>query len=215
MTEILLRLQKEEPPPPSRQVPGLPPVVDAVMAHALEKDPARRYPTAAALGEDLDDVLASRQPRHAGAAGPGAARRPAPPPTTAPGLRPLLPDSDAFQTRTAADADAALALPAGKRVSLAFLSGPRSGEVYVVRHAAVLIGRQGAGGGAQIELDDAQVSRAHAILESRGTRFVLRDLQSTNGTTVGGRRILQQELEDRAEFEIGSSRVMLIVADAS
>jgi pSer/pThr/pTyr-binding forkhead associated (FHA) protein len=105
-------------------------------------------------------------------------------------------------------------LPVGKRVSLAFLTGPRSGEIYVLQHPAALIGRQGGGGGAHIELQDTEVSRAHAVLDCHGSRFVVRDLQSTNGTLVDGQRIRERELENRGEFQVGSSRIMLIVADA-
>jgi hypothetical protein len=43
--------------------------LETVLAHALEKDPARRYPTAAALADDLEALLAFR---------PIAARRPGP-----------------------------------------------------------------------------------------------------------------------------------------
>jgi hypothetical protein len=213
VTEILLRLQSEQPPPPSRAVPGLPPALDAVMARALEKDPARRYATAMQFGEDIDDVIASRPPRHARVAGPQP--NPSPAPARSPEGEPAqVGAGKAVQTRGAGKAIPGLTLPAGKRVSLAFLSGPRSGEVYVLSHPAVLIGRKGAGGGAQVELDDAQVSRAHALLECRGQRFVVRDLQSTNGTKVDGKRVLQQDLDDRSEIEIGSSRLMLVVADA-
>jgi TolB-like protein/Flp pilus assembly protein TadD len=47
---------EEPPPPPSSLRPQLPPAVDAVVARALEKDPDRRYPDAAALVDDLRRV---------------------------------------------------------------------------------------------------------------------------------------------------------------
>ncbi|HSB60864.1 MAG TPA: serine/threonine-protein kinase, partial [Vicinamibacteria bacterium] len=62
---ILMRVMKEDPPPPSRLVPGLPPGVDAVVGRALAKDPDRRYPDGRTLAEDVEDVLAGRPPRHA------------------------------------------------------------------------------------------------------------------------------------------------------
>lgn len=99
-------------------------------------------------------------------------------------------------------------------MSLAFLSGPRSGDVYVLEHPSVLIGREGGGAGAGIELADSQVSRAHAVFECHGSRCVVRDLESTNGTYVDAQRIREHELEDRAEFQVGSTRFMLILADA-
>jgi len=62
---ILHRVVYEEPEPPSRIVPGIPADVEQVLARALAKDPAQRYPTAEALAEDAEDVLAGRPPRHA------------------------------------------------------------------------------------------------------------------------------------------------------
>jgi hypothetical protein len=194
VSEVLTRLAHEEPTPPSRVVPSLPAGLDAIVALAVAKDPAKRYATASALAEDIEDLLAGRRPRHAVAQ---AASSP-----------------DAAKTRATGSSGAALTLPAGKRVSLAFLAGPRSGEVYVLQHPTVLIGREGAGGGAHIELADSQVSRAHAVLECHGLQFVVRDLESTNGTLVNGQRIRAQELQDRGEFEIGSTRFMLLLADA-
>jgi len=62
---IVHRVVYEEPEPPSRFVPGLPPEVERVLARALAKDPARRYPTAQAFAEDAEDLLAGQPPRHA------------------------------------------------------------------------------------------------------------------------------------------------------
>jgi predicted Ser/Thr protein kinase len=61
---IVHRVVYEEPDPPSGFVPGLPPDVERVLARALAKEPARRYPTAEAFAEDAEDVLAGRPPRH-------------------------------------------------------------------------------------------------------------------------------------------------------
>jgi serine/threonine-protein kinase len=212
VSEIVMSLARDEAAPPSSLVPGLPGSVDRVVALALAKDPARRYASAGALAEDIEDLLAGRAPRHAQRA--VAAGTPATSPPPRPAAPPVSASpADAARTRVAGSAGAALAFPPGKRVSLAFLSGPRSGDVYFLEHPAVLFGRQGAGGGAQVELPDSQVSRAHAMLECHGSRFVVRDLESRNGTFVNGQRIREHELEDRGEFQVGGSRMMLIVAD--
>jgi len=52
-------------PIPSLQglVPGIDPRLDAVCSRALEKDPARRYPTAAHFREELEAALEGLQPR--------------------------------------------------------------------------------------------------------------------------------------------------------
>ena len=62
---IVHRVVYEEPHPPSRLVRGLPADVERVLARALAKDPERRYPTAEAFAEDVEDILAGQPPRHA------------------------------------------------------------------------------------------------------------------------------------------------------
>ena len=64
---IVHRVVYEEPLPLSSFVQGLPAAVEPVIARALAKDPARRYPTAEAFAEDLEDILAGGHPRHAAA----------------------------------------------------------------------------------------------------------------------------------------------------
>jgi DNA-directed RNA polymerase subunit RPC12/RpoP len=105
-------------------------------------------------------------------------------------------------------------LPRRKRVSVAVLSGPRAGDVVVVDRPRLVIGRAHGGVGADLELDDSQVSRAHAAIERRGSRVVLQDLRSSNGTWLGEERIESREIEDRSEFRLGSTRLMLILTDS-
>ena len=92
---ILARVAKKDPPPPSKLVPGIPGVVDDVVARALAKETGQRYATAQMMAEDLEDVLAGERPRHRASWAPppradetvhsGAAGDPAEPtsPTTA------------------------------------------------------------------------------------------------------------------------------------
>jgi tetratricopeptide (TPR) repeat protein len=51
--ETLAQVKLNDPVPPSRVQPGLPRDVETICLHCLEKSPARRYPTAQALAEDL------------------------------------------------------------------------------------------------------------------------------------------------------------------
>ena len=55
-TEIIDRILHEVPPPPSRYTSGVPPLVDAIVARALEKDPVFRYQQAGDLARDLRQV---------------------------------------------------------------------------------------------------------------------------------------------------------------
>ncbi|MGE0453152.1 MAG: serine/threonine-protein kinase [Vicinamibacteria bacterium] len=75
---ILARILHDESAPPSSLVDGLPPALDAVLARTLAKAPEARYQSGRALGDDLDDVLAGRPPRHAGLGHAEAAPLPQP-----------------------------------------------------------------------------------------------------------------------------------------
>jgi serine/threonine-protein kinase len=48
---------EDDPAPPSRQAPGLPRAVDAVLMRGMAKDPAERWPSAAAFVDALDRAL--------------------------------------------------------------------------------------------------------------------------------------------------------------
>jgi serine/threonine protein kinase len=60
---ILASVAHADPVPPSRLVDA-PEAVDYLVARALAKTAAARYPDARSFGEDLDDVRAGRPPRH-------------------------------------------------------------------------------------------------------------------------------------------------------
>jgi len=62
--DIVDRVVRHDPPPPSRVVPGIPVYVDRVIGRAMAKDPVHRYPDAQTLAEDLEEVLAGRAPAH-------------------------------------------------------------------------------------------------------------------------------------------------------
>jgi serine/threonine protein kinase len=55
--ETLDQVRFAEPVPPSRLQPNLPRDLETIILACLRKDPARRYPAAAALAEDLDRFL--------------------------------------------------------------------------------------------------------------------------------------------------------------
>jgi serine/threonine-protein kinase len=61
-SETLERVKSQPPPPPSGLRPETPPELEAVCLKCLEKDPARRYPCAAALAEDLRLWAEGRRP---------------------------------------------------------------------------------------------------------------------------------------------------------
>lgn len=103
-------------------------------------------------------------------------------------------------------------LPVGIRLSLAVLTGPDAAAVYRIDKARMIIGRSNA----DIQLNDTEVSRAHAAIEVRDTQYLLEDLGSTNGTIVDGEKITEWiELQNHTEFQVGGTTLMLIVTDES
>src|SRR3954470_20688508 len=71
----------------------------------------------------------------------------------------------------------ALALPPGKLISLAVLSGPSKGIVYALKTPWVIIGRTSG----DLLINDANISRWHCAVEVKGEQIRVRDLDSTNG----------------------------------
>ncbi|MFZ2489865.1 MAG: FHA domain-containing protein [Thermoanaerobaculia bacterium] len=101
-------------------------------------------------------------------------------------------------------------MPPGRRISLAVLTGAAAATVHRIDKPQMTIGRAGA----DINIDDTEASRQHAMIEVRETSFRLIDLGSTNGTLVEGRKITEPvELTDKSEFQIGGTTLMLIVTD--
>jgi hypothetical protein len=87
--------------------------------------------------------------------------------------------------------------------SLRMVKGVPPDRVYSIEGAT----RVGRGEESEIVLVDPSVSRAHAILEIDGAQPVVRDLGSTNGTFVNGRRVSVEALRDGDELLFGNTRM--------
>ena len=86
-----------------------------------------------------------------------------------------------------------------------YLAIPDGDEVVVLPLGRLTrIGRRAA---ADIVLDDASVSRRHALVLDRGGAPVIADDRSLNGVYVNGRRIREARLQHGDEVQIGA-RVM-------
>jgi predicted Zn finger-like uncharacterized protein len=99
-----------------------------------------------------------------------------------------------------------LRLPSDQRLSLACISGPDSGRIFEIDKPRVVIGRANA----DIVVADIQCSRQHAAIEVMDEHTFVVDLNSTNGTYVNDQRVNRAELDNRTEFEIGTTTLMLI-----
>ncbi len=100
-----------------------------------------------------------------------------------------------------------LALPTNARIILTVISGPAKGNVYKMEKPRVVIGRTDA----DIVLNDTEVSRWHCSIEVKGKIVRLRDLDSTNGTYFEEERARVAELQNNAEFRVGSSIIRLTI----
>jgi hypothetical protein len=76
------------------------------------------------------------------------------------------------------------------------------GRQFAVAIGSTIIGR---GEGAQVRLADVGISRQHARLDYDGSRMVLTDLGSTNGTTVNGNRITAAALQHGDVIQLGTT----------
>jgi len=59
-----------------------------------------------------------------------------------------------------------------------------------------------------IRLADREVSKDHAVIERMGPDFLLKDLGSSNGTFVNGRRVQELKLREGDEISLGGSRLV-------
>lgn len=84
------------------------------------------------------------------------------------------------------------------------LDGDRAGEVVPLPERALRIGRKPAN---DIVIADEKTSGSHAEIVPDNGRFVLRDLESTNGTTMDGRRVTEVVLTTGDIFVVGRVRM--------
>jgi uncharacterized Zn finger protein len=101
--------------------------------------------------------------------------------------------------------DDSLRLPDGLDVVLTVESGPQANRSFTLSQPRTVIGRKGA----DIALDDPEISRHHCVIEVREKDVNLKDLDSTNGTFFEGERARAALLKDGALFRIGSSVIRL------
>ena len=130
-------------------------------------------------------------PVKAGAAAPApAAKAPAGPP---------MPEATIVSKK-----GGALLLPADKRIALSVTQGPLKGQVFPFTKPRMVVGRTGA----DIAIEDPEVSRKHCAVEVKSDTALLVDLGSTNGTFVDEKRVETHALEHLSEFRVGGTTLM-------
>jgi pSer/pThr/pTyr-binding forkhead associated (FHA) protein len=88
-------------------------------------------------------------------------------------------------------------------------SGFYMGLEWPLDRASTVIGR---GTAADLVLNEATISRAHALLAYRGDQLFVQDLGSTNGTLVNGVSTQQVDLREADELKMG--RLVLRIGTA-
>jgi signal transduction histidine kinase len=102
------------------------------------------------------------------------------------------------------------AASAGCKGRLRVVGGPDQGRLFPLGDAPLSIGSAGS---CHVVLADKFVSRRHAEVAPTATGFIVRDLGSRNGTTIGSARVSEAVLAPGATFKVGGTTLRLEVAD--
>ena len=97
-----------------------------------------------------------------------------------------------------------LGLPGFKseQLCLVIKEGSDKNKSFRLTGRRTIIGRDQS---CDIVLSDSSISRRHAVLEQRRKLYVIRDLNSTNGTFVNGIRITEKVLKPEDEIKLGTT----------
>ncbi len=102
-----------------------------------------------------------------------------------------------------------LSLPNDRTITISVLAGSSNGLRHQLTKAKTSIGRTG--GGADIEIDDPQVSPLHCVVGVANDIVRLCDLDSVSGTYANGERVQAAELEHLSEFRLGSTWLVVTI----
>jgi len=94
------------------------------------------------------------------------------------------------------------------RATLVVLEGPVEGTEHRLAKARVVVGR---GPGADLCLDDSQMSQRHLALERTEGGLRIMDLGSTNGTRVNGETVLARDLQHGDRIACGRHVLQLVL----
>lgn len=101
-----------------------------------------------------------------------------------------------------------------RQLRLRVTNGPDLGrEIMVAPGNAERVGRTG-----RVEHmfpNDIRMSRVHFLLRCDGEKCQLRDLRSSNGTTVNGDRVVEQFLNDQDEVQAGETRFVVSIEEVA
>ena len=102
-------------------------------------------------------------------------------------------------------------IPARYQASVAILQGYAAGMEYPIEKTYAIIGRNR---DAAVPLKDPLASREHAVIVFHESAFILKDLDSTNGTHMRGASIRQRKLRHGDKFLVGDTILQFILQDS-
>lgn len=99
-------------------------------------------------------------------------------------------------------------VPSWCQASVTILKGYAEGMEYPIKTTYAVIGRSR---NASVPLKDPLASRQHAAIMFHEDAFILKDLDSTNGTYMRGAYIRQRKLSHGDKFRIGKTILQFIL----
>ena len=102
-------------------------------------------------------------------------------------------------------------IPERYQASVVILAGYAEGMEYPIDKAYAVVGRNRR---AAVPLKDPLASREHAVIVYHEGAFVLKDLDSTNGTHMRGVSIRQRKLRHGDKFRVGDTVLQFILQDS-
>ena len=93
-------------------------------------------------------------------------------------------------------------------ITFTHLTGPKKGQSETFGPEPISIGRA-SNNSLRFGDSERRVSAHHAEIRRKGRAFILRDLGSTNGTMINGRRVVVSEIRDDDMIEVGAGGPLL------
>ena len=147
--------------------------------------------------------------------------QPVPPPAGSPDVTNVASDSQATAVASPGSPSAAapspsqtMAMQPDVATSMAWLvvtRGPSEGKSLQLKEGNNTIGRSLEN---DLQLDDASVSRSHAMVSVKDEEFTLVDLGSSGGTRIGDHRIAGRQIGEGSVITVGQTRMSLMSVDA-
>jgi tRNA A-37 threonylcarbamoyl transferase component Bud32 len=193
----------EAPPRPTDLRPDLPSALEQIILRTLRKEPDARYQSAASLAADLG----RQEPAQLSAA---------PPPSAVAGAAAVMTVYQQSLVRPRGQSLVEEFPPVAAAVDSIQILGPDGrSRTAPITTKIVTIGRAGDN---TLVLVDAKVSQHHLRIEREDGRYRVIDQKSTNGTYLGGVRLLPgvpQTWDPQKPLQLGGHSLLLLLAAAA